>query len=365
MLPFDNQIAIDGPLRIADGYGNMTIGMIEGLAEEGIKVFSNQNWGKIDYDASDEVRVAVERGFGQCNYGIRCSQPDSFHIGPGKTKIGFSMWEFTHTPKANWRFINGQWVKKINWTDGMNKADINFVPCNFSKQLWIEAGCKKPIYVVPLGFNPDIYHWFDRPKRPKFTFIVAGTLSARKCPDMIKDAFLNVFKGIKDVQIIFKTPKHLPLEFKEKDERITIINLTYSEAEMNHLYTAGDVFISASQGEGFGLPAIEAMATGMPAIVTNWSAPPDYMDETIGWLLDYYMKNIDSDYFINRDDPKSRCEIFGFAQPKQDHLEQIMKHCYDNQNEVRAKGEHAYEKMIENYTWQHTAKRIINILKEG
>jgi glycosyltransferase involved in cell wall biosynthesis len=52
------------------------------------------------------------------------------------------------------------------------------------------------------------------------------------------------------------------------------------------LYTAADVLLAASMGEGFGLPVAEAMACGTPAIVTNFSAQPEIVGDT-GWKVGY------------------------------------------------------------------------------
>ncbi len=51
-------------------------------------------------------------------------------------------------------------------------------------------------------------------------------------------------------------------------------------------YTAADVLLAASMGEGFGLPVAEAMACGTPAIVTNFSAQPEIVGDT-GWKVGY------------------------------------------------------------------------------
>ena len=45
-----------------------------------------------------------------------------------------------------------------------------------------------------------------------------------------------------------------------------------SNAEMNKIYNAMDVFILLSRGEGFGLPILEAQSCGTPVVVTDWTA---------------------------------------------------------------------------------------------
>jgi len=50
------------------------------------------------------------------------------------------------------------------------------------------------------------------------------------------------------------------------------------------VYTAMDVFLQPSRGEGFGIPLIEAQACGIPAIVSNATAQPELLGD--GWLVD-------------------------------------------------------------------------------
>lgn len=48
-----------------------------------------------------------------------------------------------------------------------------------------------------------------------------------------------------------------------------------TDAEMSLRYSALDVLLMTSRGEGFGVPALEAMACGVPVIVSNWTAQPE------------------------------------------------------------------------------------------
>jgi hypothetical protein len=55
------------------------------------------------------------------------------------------------------------------------------------------------------------------------------------------------------------------------------------------IYRAGDVLLMASAGEGFGIPTIESMAVGTPAIVTDFSAQPELVGDT-GWKVKYQLQ---------------------------------------------------------------------------
>jgi glycosyltransferase involved in cell wall biosynthesis len=49
----------------------------------------------------------------------------------------------------------------------------------------------------------------------------------------------------------------------------------YSDDQMAGVYSAMDVLLASSMGEGFGLPIVEAQACGTPVIATNCSAMPE------------------------------------------------------------------------------------------
>lgn len=59
----------------------------------------------------------------------------------------------------------------------------------------------------------------------------------------------------------------------------------YSTEEMAGIYSALDVLLHASYGEGFGVPAIEAQACGTRVIGSNWAATPDLLSEDC-WTVD-------------------------------------------------------------------------------
>jgi glycosyltransferase involved in cell wall biosynthesis len=57
-----------------------------------------------------------------------------------------------------------------------------------------------------------------------------------------------------------------------------------SQVDLAAIYSAGDVLLSTSMGEGFGIPVVEAQACGLPVIVTNFSAQPELVGA--GWTVE-------------------------------------------------------------------------------
>lgn len=57
------------------------------------------------------------------------------------------------------------------------------------------------------------------------------------------------------------------------------------DAMLAHAYRAADLFLSTSLYEGFGLPALEALAIGTPVVVTRSGAFPEVVGD-VGWLAE-------------------------------------------------------------------------------
>jgi glycosyltransferase involved in cell wall biosynthesis len=58
------------------------------------------------------------------------------------------------------------------------------------------------------------------------------------------------------------------------------LRVGYSQKDLAALYTASDVLLAASYGEGFGVPLIEAQACGTKVITGDWTAMPDLVGES-------------------------------------------------------------------------------------
>ena len=76
--------------------------------------------------------------------------------------------------------------------------------------------------------------------------------------------------GIREDQVIF---------VDQYEHRMGI-----SDEVMAAIYTRSDVLLSATAGEGFGLPVLEAQACGTPVIVSDFSAQPELVGD--GWVCE-------------------------------------------------------------------------------
>ena len=134
---------------------------------------------------------------------------------------------------------------------------------------------------------------------------IADTLDAVK---LLKE------KGI-DLELIRVSPG-LPSRREKEGGLVHSYHTGLKETEMAELYRETDIFISSSlEGEGFGLPAIEALASGVPSILTEVSTYKNF-DENPGFA--YFVpthspKNIASgvEKFINDVQFRNQCIEMG------------------------------------------------------
>lgn len=254
---------------------------------------------------------------------------------PFDRKIAIVPFETTKCPQS--------WVSRINSCHGL------IVPCQQNKKLFEDSGVIVPIEVVNWGTDTDKFYKIERPKRDIFTFGTMGALSKRKGTDLLVRAFLKAFPSEKDVRLICKTSNNHFL-WATRDPRVQL-DLTAVEQEhlMFSFFKEIDCFVFPTRGEGWGFPISEAMSTGAPVIVTNWSGPCDFVNEDVGWLIDYKMVPAED---FSKSIYKEDCGEW--AEPDEAHLVQLMRYAYEHQDEVRIKGEAAAKHIRDNFTWEKT-----------
>jgi glycosyltransferase involved in cell wall biosynthesis len=67
-----------------------------------------------------------------------------------------------------------------------------------------------------------------------------------------------------------------------------------SQKEVASLYKNKKItgLISATKGEGYGLPLIEAAAQGIPIVATGWSGHNEFLDKSLYLDVDYTLEQI-------------------------------------------------------------------------
>jgi glycosyltransferase involved in cell wall biosynthesis len=187
--------------------------------------------------------------------------------------------EYWHQPDATAAGLQvvatmreGTWVPKARVNALNQTAALVYLPCRQNLESFRESGLRVPSKVLPFGINPERFPYLRRPRTgaEPLTFGTCGVMSPRKGIDVLVRAFRNAFHSREPVRLLLKSVDPIPLAIAA-DPRIEIHQGFWQHAQILTFLQQLDVFVLPSRAEGFGLCGLEAMATGLPLIATNWS----------------------------------------------------------------------------------------------
>jgi glycosyltransferase involved in cell wall biosynthesis len=161
----------------------------------------------------------------------------------------------------------------------VKRAGLLFVPSEYVKQKMIQRFQMHNVIVTPNGVNPSIFHPNARQHKyslPARYVLFVGTLEPRKNLKALLQAWREMYKDFKDIWLVIAGSQgrvHRTAQPAGIHERVIFLGYV-EEAALPGLYAGASLFVLPSLAEGFGLPALEAMACGVPVLVSNGGALP-------------------------------------------------------------------------------------------
>ncbi|MDR3423861.1 MAG: glycosyltransferase [Alphaproteobacteria bacterium] len=210
-----------------------------------------------------------------------------------------------------------------------------------------------------------------------FVFLSVAKYEKRKGIDELIQAFTQEFPAAHYPDVCLKLKADFPLfperqtELKTKtanDSRIKIIEGYANDEDMAALYNAADAFVFPSRAEGFGLPCLEALFCGLPAIATHYSGQTEYLNYIPDLFLpiDHELENIedkDFDYFYK---DLYAGEPYGhWAKPNVDSLRQSMRQVYEAKEMWKEKALTASRIVRDVFDWKKTAEKTLAELEKN
>lgn len=265
------------------------------------------------------------------------------------------------------------------WAYNIDLMDLIIVPSEHAKKALMSTGdIKTRIEVVPEAFIDEVLDEktislpeFDT----DFNFLIFGQITGHNEENDRKNTYNTLrwicesFKSNKDVGIVIKTNSSRNSNFdregtkdilkntlgKFRDNKklppVYFIHGDMDNAEVASLYRHPQIkaLVALTRGEGFGLPILEAAASGLPVIATNWSGHLDFMNKGKFLSVDYDLKEISKSRIDKRKCPACEtgyvgmklCRICGgtkftqifmegakWAEPKETSAKKILKNFY-------------------------------------
>jgi glycosyltransferase involved in cell wall biosynthesis len=279
---------------------------------------------------------------------------------PG-SRIAYTVWESTRLPD--------------DWLGPLAAMDQVWVPSPWGASVLADNGIDAGrLHVVPEGIDPLIFHPAATPAtviagKPGFKFLNVGRFETRKHTGALIQAFDREFGPGDDALLVlacdnpvepgFDIARRLRELRLRHPEKLLFVPPVGAHHLLAALYTACDAFVSPSRAEGWGLPITEAMACGLPVIVTGYSAPLSFVGSD-GYLIDHTLVPIEEPYF------ESASGDYGlWAEPDIGHLRHLMREVFQRRADARARGMAASARIRRDFTWDAAARQAASILSAG
>lgn len=295
---------IRAPLLSVSGYGQHSRQVFEAVKRiPNVEVFTQiVQWGNTSWIIDEKAESGLiedimkrstdlQDGF---DISFQVQLPDEWSNNLAKINVGITAAVETNT-------CNPAWIESCN------KMSAVIVPSSFTKGVLEKTGkVNVPIYVVPEWFMEEIENsenHLDANFRTDFNFLIVSQLTAI-------DSYVdrkNITNTIKFICEAFKDDKNVGIVLKTNSGRGTALdrtatqhalqglinsirqtskvpiylvhgNMTNKEIASLYCHPKIKALVSLTRGEGFGLPLLEAAASGLPVIATDWSAHTEFLN---------------------------------------------------------------------------------------
>lgn len=316
------------------GYGRYGSELAEALTGRGVKIYDHLP------GASDPALAHLNQGrtVGTAETVCWVSVP-SHATGwwKGQRPVCSTMWEASRLPES--------------FRESLDSFDTIIVPSEHNLELFSQY--HKNVKLAYIGYDTDKWKYVERrDPEDEFRFLIGGS-GSRKGIDLAVAAFKKCFPagswGDGPTPILqMKSPRGREDHY---GERIEVFGGRLSDADEVNLYAHAHVYLQPSRGEGFGLQPLQAIAQGLPTILTDAHGHKAFSD--LGMPLSYTMEK--ASYFIYGDAGE-------WWEPSLDDLCDWMLYSYEHYDVVKREAHRNAIIAEERFNWTQCADEFIDAI---
>lgn len=289
--------------------------------------------------------------------------------------------QFSGTPRIGFPVFEMEKFTPIQ-LQMMRSCDYLLTPTKWAKQVLRRNGFQN-VFVVNEGIEPEIFQYQPTPtgiKGDLFTFVHVGKFEERKGTLQTIRCFFKAIEK-KDARLVMHINNPFLKNYAPVAELLESFGFCstnngetwrrmglvvhfilqkinyYGHDAIARLYAGADCGIFPSKAEGWGLPILECLATGVPAIVGNWTGQSEYLEGS-GYPESFLIKSPIQQ--IAQDDQWFRAGDRGYWHvPMNEELVSLIRHAFENARSIRA-GD-AWRKSVNHFrefTWDNAAAQL-------
>jgi glycosyltransferase involved in cell wall biosynthesis len=350
-----------GHVIFSDGIGRIPISLIDMLKDD-LKINFISTWNKSinlkDVPLTVQKILLEHRNTIPGTVALFCDplwykyiQPIQF-LPNSKIKIAYSMFETNKIPN--------QWVEILN-----KQFDAVVVPDPFLIEVYKNSGVAIPIFMIPCGLYLE--EFLKRPlkerKNKKFVFGMTGGFGPGKNHEKVISAFAAEFGNKKNVSLLihgrwgnyYAYLKKMIQQLKLKN--IKLINKVFTQEELVNFIASLDCYVLVSKGEGFSITPREALALGIPCILSNHTAHKTICSTGLVRPVSCsIVESADYSAILGSTDCGNKLNC------KQEDAQKALREVYNNYALYLEKAKQGRE-WVKQYEYKNLRKRYLNLIK--
>ncbi|MDP2685296.1 MAG: glycosyltransferase [bacterium] len=259
------------------------------------------------------------------------------------------------------------WVKYYQCVDRLLPSS------EYAKKVFLDAKIPEhKLTVIPHGININDFNvepYKLKTKKSIKILNVCGQLHRRKNIAGILEAYGKAFTAKDDVCLVLKVADAVPrakfeVSFREIYNQWKTHNANGPEVEVIYnyindiesLFLACDIHFSLSNIECFHIPSLQSMAAGKLTIQSNSGGNIDFMNKNNSLLVEGKTGRCPPTYQYWTPSPYAEM----FIPDKSDAIDKL-RYAVNNYDSLMVDFLPNMQKVIEQYTWDNVAKRIIGL----
>lgn len=261
-------------------------------------------------------------------------------------------------------------------------SNLIVTPSHWARDRIVDYGFPSShIAVVPHGVDQSVFYPVDAERRAairarlgigddEVVFLNVGGALWNKGADVLLRAFADLrqsgvkarlfFKdqsglyGVRIQQTVSQTAATCPhLLDHDTIAAISVISDNLSNDSLHELYNLADCYVSPYRAEGFNLPVLEAIACGLPVIVTAGGATDDFCKDAVAVRIPGVLQTLDR----QTHDAGGR-----YIEPDLDALTVAMTEFAKGKRPDPARYAAAREAVLSTLTWRNVSRQLASLV---